>query len=55
MELDRQGIKGAANKLRKLIRGTIHLYQKDRVFAKILLLEVRNFQGYWESETYQIV
>jgi TetR/AcrR family fatty acid metabolism transcriptional regulator len=55
MEFDRQGIKGAANKLRKLIRDTIHLYQQDRVFAKILLLEVRNFRGYWESETYQIV
>ena len=55
MELDRQGIKGAANKLRKLIWDTIYLYQQDRVFAKILLLEVRNFRGYWESETYQIV
>jgi len=55
MEFDRQGIKGVANKLRKLIRDTIHLYQQDRVFAKILLLEVRNFSGYWESETYQIV
>ena len=55
MEFDMQGIKGAANKLRKLIRDTIHLYQQDRVFAKILLLEVRNFRGYWESETYQIV
>ncbi len=55
MEFDRQGIKGAANKLRKLIWDTIHLYQQDRVFAKILLLEVRSFRGYWESETYQIV
>lgn len=55
MEFDRQGIKGAANKLRKLIWDTIYLYQKDRVFAKILLLEVRNFRGYWESGTYQII
>ncbi|CAB1065633.1 Transcriptional regulator, AcrR family [Olavius sp. associated proteobacterium Delta 1] len=55
MEFDRQAINGAANKLRKLIWDTIHLYQKDRVFAKILLLEVRNFRGYWESGTYQIV
>jgi TetR/AcrR family fatty acid metabolism transcriptional regulator len=55
MVLDSKGIKGAANKLRKLIWDTIHLYQQDRVFAKILLLEVRNFRGYWESETYQIV
>jgi len=55
IELDRKGIKGAANKLRKLIYGTIFLHQQDRVFSKILLVEVRNFRGYWESETYQIV
>jgi len=55
MVLDSKGIKGAANKLRRLIWDTLCLYQKDRVFAKILLLEVRNFRGYWESETYQIV
>jgi AcrR family transcriptional regulator len=55
MEFDRRGIKGAANKLRQLIWDTIYLYQKDRVFAKILLLEVRNFSGYFESETYQII
>jgi len=55
MEFDRKGIKGAVNKLRQLIWDTIYLYQKDRVFAKILLLEVRNFSGYFESETYQIV
>ena len=55
MESDRKGIKGAANKIRKLIYDTIYLHQSDRVFAKILLLEVRNFSGYWESETYQIV
>ena len=55
IEFDRKGIKGTANKLRQLIWDTIYLYQKDRVFAKILLLEVRNFSGYFESETYQIV
>ena len=55
IEFDRKGIKGAANKLRQLIWDTIYLYQQDRVFAKILLLEVRNFSGYFESETYQIV
>ena len=55
MVFDMKGIKGAANKLRKLIWDTIYLYQQDRVFAKMLLLEVRNFRGYFESETYQIV
>ena len=55
MALNRKGIKGAVNKLRKLIWDMIYLHHKDRVFSKILLLEVRNFRGYWESETYQIV
>jgi AcrR family transcriptional regulator len=55
MAFDSKGIKGAANKLRKLIWDTINLYHQDRVFAKILLLEVRNFRGYFESDTYQIV
>ena len=45
IEFDRKGIKGAANKLRQLIWDTIYLYQQDRVFAKILLLEVLNFSG----------
>lgn len=52
---DLKGIKGAINKIRKFIWATIHYYDDDRVFSKILLLEVRNFPGYFESETYQIV
>jgi AcrR family transcriptional regulator len=55
MELDLKGIKGATHKLRKLIWDMIYLHQQNRVFSKILLLEVRNFSGYWESETYQTV
>lgn len=46
--------KGSFNKLRKLIWDSIHYYDQHRVFAKILLLEVRNFPGYFESETYQL-
>ena len=55
MKLDIRGIKGAANKLRKIIWRTIWFYNNDRVFAKILLLEVRNFPGYFESQAYQMV
>ena len=55
MESDIKSIKGARNKIRKYILDTISLYQQDRIFAKILLLEVRNFSAYFESETYQIV
>ena len=55
MSLDLKGIKGSINKVRKLIWSTTYLYNYDRVFAKILLLEVRNFPGYFESETYQTI
>lgn len=54
-QTDLKGIKGSLNKLRKLIWGHIDIYDRDRVLAKILLLEVRNFQGYFGSETYQVV
>ena len=52
IELDLKGIKGAVNKLRKLIWRTVYAYNLDRTFSKILLLEVRSFHGYYESSTY---
>ena len=45
----------AVDKLRLLIQGHIRIYDQNRVFAKILLLEVRNFPGYFESSTYRLV
>ena len=48
-------VKGALNKLRVLIHGHIAMYDANRVFSKILLLEVRNFPGYFESNTYDLV
>ena len=53
--LDLKGIKGALNKLRKLIWSHINVYASNRVFAKILLIEVRNYPDYYRSETYQRV
>ena len=55
LDLDLKGIEGALNKLRKLIWSTISSYSSDRVFGKILLLEVRSFPDYFQSETYQLV
>jgi TetR/AcrR family fatty acid metabolism transcriptional regulator len=46
--------KGAAKKLRRLLRRSINFYIGHPVSAKILLLEVRNFPGYFESSTYLI-
>ncbi|MBS3757425.1 MAG: TetR/AcrR family transcriptional regulator [Desulfobacterales bacterium] len=50
-----KGIEGTKNKLRKFIWSTFYFYDQDRVFSKILLLEVRNYPGYFTSETYGIV
>jgi AcrR family transcriptional regulator len=52
MGQDLKGIKGAFNKLRKLIWSHINVYATNRVFAKILLIEVRNYPDYYKSETY---
>ena len=54
-ELDVRGIKGALNKLRKVIWSHINVYATDRVFAKILLVEVRSFPDYYTSEPYMLV
>lgn len=55
LEFDLKGIKGAANKLRKLIWSHINVYATNRVFARILLIEVRNHPDYYKSETYKLV
>ena len=53
--LDIKDIKGSLNKLRKLIWSQIYYYNQNRIPAKILLLEVRSYPGYFESETYRMV
>lgn len=55
ISLKLRGIRGSLNKLRKIIWEHIYLYQHDLVFAKILLLEARNYPGYFQSETYKAV
>ena len=55
LQQDLKGIKGALNKLRKLIWSHINVYATNRVFARILLVEVRNHPDYYKSETYELV
>jgi TetR/AcrR family fatty acid metabolism transcriptional regulator len=50
-----KGIDGSLNKLRKLIWSQINSSNTDRVFARILILEVRAFPGYFKSSTYQVI
>jgi AcrR family transcriptional regulator len=49
-----QNINGTFNKLRKIIWHTFDTYNRNRIFAKIILIEVRNFPGYFKSETYYL-
>jgi TetR/AcrR family fatty acid metabolism transcriptional regulator len=55
MRKDLKREKGALNKLSILIRNHISMYDSNRVFARILLLEVRNYPDYFESATYWLV
>ncbi len=50
-----KGIRGAENKLRKLIWAHIDAYASNRVFARIFLLEVRNYPEFFSSEAYEQV
>lgn len=55
IQSDLKETRGALNKLRRLIQVHMQMYDSNRVFARILLLEVRNFPGYFESDTYQLI
>ena len=55
LDHDLKGIKGALNQLRKLIWSHINVYARNRVFARILLVEARTNPDYYKSETYSLV
>ncbi|MGV8078757.1 MAG: TetR/AcrR family transcriptional regulator [Syntrophales bacterium] len=55
IELGLGGVKGALNRLRKLIWHHIHMFESNRVFAKLFLLEVRSFPGYFGGHCYDQV
>jgi len=48
-------LKKPVDRLRRIIRDTIDIYNRQRVFAKIVLVEARNFPGYFDSDSYQLV
>lgn len=55
IDRDLQGIDGALNKLKKIIWSSIERYANHRVYARIILLEVRNSEDYFHSEAYALV
>lgn len=47
--------KSSIDKLETIIRASLESYSSNRVFAKILLLEVRSAPSYFESDAYEMV
>jgi TetR/AcrR family transcriptional regulator, fatty acid metabolism regulator protein len=52
---DMDKVRGAFNKLKSFMRSTISFHRRNRVFSKILLLEVRNNPGFFDSHAYELV
>ena len=48
-----QDVEGTFDKIRTFISSTLCYYQETPVFAKILILEIRNFPAFFKSETYE--
>ncbi len=53
--VDLNGVLLASEKLRRVVWNTINFYKQDRIFARILLLEVRSHKNYFKSKTYRTV
>lgn len=55
IEKDLQGVEMPRQRLKVIIRTTLTIYDANRVFAKIILLEVRNSPEFFNSEAYGLV
>lgn len=53
MEKDLKGVEGSLNKLRSIMQTTLSWYDRQRVFTRILLVEVRNSPDFFKSDAYQ--
>jgi AcrR family transcriptional regulator len=53
LEPELEEVEGTVNKLKLIIRSLLTAFESNRILAKILLLEVRNYPGYFESESYE--
>ena len=52
---DLKGIKGAFNKLRKLIWSHMDYYDRNPVFAKVIVSEFNSFSDYFESKCFEMM
>jgi len=52
---DLDNTKGTLNKIKTFISSTLNYYQETPVFAKILIIEIRNFPAFFTGETYELI
>jgi AcrR family transcriptional regulator len=52
---DLDNTKGTFNKIKTFISSTLNYYQETPVFAKILIIEIRNFPAFFTGETYELI
>jgi TetR/AcrR family fatty acid metabolism transcriptional regulator len=50
-----QGIKGADNRLRKLVWHQLHFFQNNREYTTVLLLELRPNPKFYQSPAYELI
>lgn len=55
LKKDLMGISAPLDKLEEIIRFSLNFYAENRVFARIILVEVRNSPDFFESEAYDLV
>jgi len=53
MKKDLSGTQGALNKLRTIIGFSLYWYDRQKVFTRMLLIEVRNSPDFFESDAYR--
>jgi TetR/AcrR family fatty acid metabolism transcriptional regulator len=52
---DLDNTEGTFNKIKTFISSTLNYYQGTPVFAKILIIEIRNFPAFFTGETYELI
>ena len=55
INLSLKKISDPMEKLKKLIWLSLDIWNKNRIYAKIILIEVRSFPGYFQSDSYLVV
>jgi len=54
LEIYLKDVQGSLNKIKKLIWYHINAYDKNRIFARIQMIEVNSYQEYFQSEAYEL-